>query len=95
MFAPTVLVIRTFSVNFRYIFCPYILRAFRTDRLLQLFFIQVLRILTKKFTVTRHFIFWCARELTSKILSKSLLDIGILILNIIYQLEDLEQIFAG
>ena len=33
---------------------------------LAVFFIQVLHILTKKYTVTRHYIFWCAWEPTSK-----------------------------
>ena len=38
----------------------------------------------KEFTVIRHYIFWCASESTSKILSKSQLDKGIFILNIIH-----------
>ena len=47
----------------------------------------------KKITVASHYIFWCAWESTDKNLPKSQLDVEILIFDIIYSLQDLQQTF--
>ena len=48
------------------------------------FFCLSITYFNKKVTVTKHCIFWCGWESTSKNLSKSQLDIGILNFDIIY-----------
>ena len=50
-------------------------------------FTKVLHIFKKSFTITRPYIFWCAWESTIKDLPKSLLPVGILILNIVQFLQ--------
>ena len=83
---------RHFMISVSSIFSYYI--SFSSNSSLYFFFIQVLHIIRKKCTVTRHYIFWCAREPTSENLSKSQLDREILNWNIILTIVRLRGNFC-